>query len=63
MMELSGKLCLVDYAFSFAFSLDCVDHPKLWRILQQMQVNVRPHYLPPEIYMLVKKQQLELDME
>ena len=25
--------------------------------------NTRPPYLPPEIYMQVKKQQLELDME
>ena len=44
-------------------AFDCVDHHKLWKILQEMGVNTRPHYLPPEICMLVKKQQLELDME
>ena len=50
--------CFIDYAKSF----DCVDHNKLWKILQQMGLQ---DTLPAswEIYMQVKKQQLELDME
>ena len=47
--------CFIDYAKAF----DCVDHNKLWKILQEMGI-------PPaswEICMQVKKQQLELDME
>ena len=47
-----------DYAKAF----DCVDHNKLWKILQEMGI---PDHLPAswEICMQVKKQQLELDME
>ena len=51
--------CFVDYAKAF----DCVDHHKLWKILQEMGI---PDYLTPaswEICMQVKKQQLELKME
>ena len=32
--------CFIDNAIS----LDCVDHNKLWKILQEM--NIRPPYLP-----------------
>ena len=32
--------CFIDYAKEF----DCVDHSKLWKILQE---NTRPPYLPP----------------
>ena len=48
--------CFIDYAKAF----DCVDHNKLWKILQKMGFQTT---LPPswEIYMQVKKQQLELD--
>ena len=42
-----------DYAKAF----DCVDHNKLWKILQEMGI---PDHL---ICMQVRKQQLELDME
>ena len=45
--------CLIDYAKVF----DCLDHNKLWEILQE---NLPP-YLPPE--KCVKKQQLEPDIE
>ena len=45
--------CLTDYAKAF----DCVDHNKLWKILQEMGI---PDHL---ICMQVRKQQLELDME
>ena len=47
--------CFIDYAKAF----DCVDHNKLWKILQEMGI-------PPaswEICMQVKKQQLKPDME
>ena len=45
---------LIDYVKTF----DCVDHNKLWKILQEMEI---PGLL--EIYMQVRKQQLEPDME
>ena len=49
--------CFIDYAKAF----DCVDHNKVWKILQEMGI---PDHLPPwEICMQVKKQQLEPDME
>ena len=50
--------CVIDYAKSF----DCVDHNKLWKILQEMRI---PDHLTIswEICIQVKKQQLELDME
>ena len=50
--------CLIDYTKAF----DCVDHNKLWKILQEKGI---PDHLPAswETYMQVGKQQLELDME
>ena len=50
--------CFIDYAKAF----DCVDHKKLWKILHEMGI---PDHLPAswKIYMQVRKQQLELDME
>ena len=35
--------CFIDYAKAF----DCVDHNKLWKILQEIE-NTRAPYLPPE---------------
>ena len=50
--------CFIDYAKAF----DCVDHNKLWKILQEMgKQNTWPASW--EICMLFKKQQLKLDME
>ena len=50
--------CFIDYAKDF----DCVDHNKLWRILQEM--GILDHWPDSwEICMQVRKQQLELDME
>ena len=48
----------IDYTKAF----DCVDHNKLWEILQEKGI---PDTLPAscETSMQVKKQQLELDME
>ena len=50
--------CFIDYAKAF----DCVDHNKLWKILQEMGI---PDHLACLMrnHMQVKKQQLELDME
>ena len=50
--------CLIDHAKDF----DCVDHNKLWKILKEMGI---PDHLAAswEIWMQVRKQQLELDME
>ena len=49
--------CFIDYAKAF----DCVDHNKLWNILQEMGI---PDHLPCLLRNLqVRKQQLELDME
>ena len=50
--------CFIDYAKAF----DCVDHNKLWNILQEMGI---PDHLPAswEICLQVKKQQLEQNMD
>ena len=50
--------CFIDYAKAF----DCVDHNKLWKILQGMGI---PDHLTClwETSLQVRKQQLELDME
>ena len=50
--------CFTDYAKAF----DCVDHNKLWKILQRWAYQTT---LPAswEICMQVRKQQLELGME
>ena len=45
--------CFNDHAKAF----DCVDHNKLWKILQEMGIPDR------ETCVWVKKQQLELNME
>ena len=49
--------CFIEYAKAF----DWVDHNKLWKILQEMGI---PDHLPAswKMWMQVKKQQLELDM-
>ena len=50
--------CFIDYAKAF----DCIDHNKLWKILQEM--GIADHLTASwEICMQVRKQQLELDME
>ena len=50
--------CFIDYAKVF----DCVDHSKLWKILQETG-NQTTWPTSWEICMRVKKQQLELDMK
>ena len=52
--------CFTDYAKAF----DCVDHNKLWKILQEMGIPDQTTWPASwEICMQVRKQQLELDME
>ena len=52
--------CLVVYAKAF----DCVDHSKLWKILQEMRIPDHFSSLLRSLYAgQVKKQQLEQDME
>ena len=46
--------CFIDYAKAF----DCVDHNKLWKVLQEMGI---PDHLTCRLK--VRKQQLDLDME
>ena len=48
--------CFIDYAF------DCVDHHKLWKILQEMGIQIT-WPASSEICMQIRKQQLEMDME
>ena len=50
--------CFIDDAKAF----DCVDHNKLWKILKEMGI---PDHLTCLLrtYILIRKQQLELDME
>ena len=52
---------LIDYTKPF----DCVDHNKLWKILQDWKRWEYQTTWPAswETYMQVRKQQLELDME
>ena len=49
----------IDYAKAF----DCVDHNKLWKILKEMGIPEHLTCLLRNLYMQVRKQQLELDME
>ena len=54
------KICFIYYAKSF----DCVDHNKLWKILQEMGISDHlTCLLTWETHMQVKKQQLESGME
>ena len=50
------------YFIDYAKAFDCMDHNKLWKILQEMGI---PDHLTAswETCMQVRKQQLELDME
>ena len=51
--------CFIDYAKAS----DCVDHNKLWKILQEIWEYQTTWSASWEICMQVRKQQLELDME
>ena len=56
--EFQKNICFDDYTKAF----DCVDHNKLWKILQEIGVPDHLTCLLRDL-MRVKKQQLELDME
>ena len=51
--------CFIAYAKAF----DCVDHNKLQKILKEMGIPDHLTCLLRNLYVQVKKQQLELDME
>ena len=50
--------CFIDYAKAF----DCVDPNKLWKILKEMGIPDHLTCLLRNLYMQVRKQQLELDI-
>ena len=56
--ESSIYFCFIDYAKAF----DCVDHNKLWKFWKRWEYQTT-WSASWEICMLVRKQQLELDME
>ena len=51
--------CFIDYAKAF----DCVDHNKLWKILKETGIADHLTCLLRNLYVQVRKQQLEMDME
>ena len=51
--------CIIDYVKAF----DCVGHNKLQKILKEMGIQHHTWPVSWEMYMQIKKQQLELDME
>ena len=53
--------CFIDYTKAF----NCVDHNKLWEILQEMEDSLEKTTLPAswEVSMQVKKHHLQPDME
>ena len=51
--------CFIDCATAF----DYVDHNQLWKILKEMGISDHLTCLLRNLYMQVRKQQLELDME
>ena len=58
----SSRKTSISALLNYAKAFDCVDHSKLWKILQEVEYQTT---WPAswEICMQVKKQQLELDME
>ena len=52
-------ICFIDYAKTF----DCVDHKKLWKILEEMGTPDNLTCLLRNLYAGQKATQLELDME
>ena len=51
--------CFIDYAKAF----DCVDHNKLWKILQEMGIPDHLNCLLRNLHADQEEQQLEMDME
>ena len=50
--------CFMDYAKAF----ECADHNKLWKILNEIGITDHLNCLLRKLY-VVRKKQLELDME
>ena len=50
--------CFIDYAEAF----DCVDHNKLWKVLEETEYQTTWH-ASWETCMQVRKPELEVDME
>ena len=61
MFQRNIYFCFIDF-IDYAKAFDCVDHNNLWKILLEMG-NQTTWPASWEIYMQVRKQQLELDME
>ena len=55
--QINIYFCLIDYTKSF----DCVDHNKLWKILQEMGIPDHLTFLLRNLY--ASQEQLELYME
>ena len=51
------------YFFDYTEDFDCVDHNKLWKILQEMGILDHLICIPRNLYMQVIKEQLEQGME
>ena len=51
--------CFLDYTKAF----DCVDHNKLWKILQEVGIPNHLTCLLRNLFMQIKKQHIEPDME
>ena len=60
--QIIEKARVPDYFLDYVKAFDCVDHNKLWKILQGMGI---PDHLTCllKTYMQVRKQRLELGME
>ena len=58
----SSRKTSISALLTYTKAFECVDHNKLWKILKEMgyQATWSAFW---EIYMQVRKQQLELDME
>ena len=56
--EFQKNICFIGYAKAF----DCVDHNKLWKILNEMGIPDHMTYLLRNLY-AGQEQQLEMDME
>ena len=57
-MEFQENMCFTDYTKAF----DCVDHNKLWKILQEMGIPDHLTCLLTNLYAF-QEQQFKLDME
>ena len=51
------------FFIDYTKAVDCVDHNKLWKILQEMGKYQTTWPASWETYVQVRRQQLELDME